>query len=80
MYTKPVGDIVKHDSVNCHCYADDTNVYLTIKARENWGDTSSTFEACVADIRNWMKNDMLKVKHSTIKFPVLSSKLSWCHY
>ena len=31
MYTKPVGEIIKQFNIKYHCYADDTQVYMTVK-------------------------------------------------
>jgi len=32
MYTKPVGEIIKRYNIKYHCYADDTQVYMTLKS------------------------------------------------
>ena len=32
MYTKPVGEIIKRHHIKYHCYADDTQVYMTLKS------------------------------------------------
>ena len=50
MYIKPVGKIIKQYNIKYHCYADDTQVYMTLKAWYKWDDMSSSIEACIADI------------------------------
>ena len=61
MYTKPVGEIAKSHKINCRCYADDTQVYRTLKSDNNWNGTSSSVQACVADQVNWLNSNMLGV-------------------
>ena len=31
MYNKPVGEIIKRYNIKYHCYADDIQVYMTLK-------------------------------------------------
>ena len=31
MYTKPIGDVVARHGMQYHCYADDTQIYLTVE-------------------------------------------------
>ena len=50
MYTKPVGEIVKRYNIKFHCYADVTQVYMTLKSCDKWDDISSSIEVSIADI------------------------------
>ena len=50
MYTKPHREIIKRQSIKYHCYADDTQVYMTLKQCRKWDNISSSTEACIADI------------------------------
>ena len=36
MYTKPVGEIIKRYNIKYHCYADDTQFYMTLKPCDKW--------------------------------------------
>ena len=74
VYTKPVGDIVKKHNLRYHCYADDTQIYLSIKPDENWASDRSTIEACVADVGGWMNRNMLKLNQEKSELIVFSSK------
>ena len=53
-------DIVKEHNLRYNCYADDTQIYLSIKLNENWASERSAIEACVADVGGWMNRNMLK--------------------
>ena len=74
IYTKPVGDIVKKHNLRYHCYADDTQIYLSIKPDENWASERSAIEACVADVGGWMNRNMLKLNNEKSELIVFSSK------
>ena len=78
VYTKPVGDIVKKRNLRYHCYADDTQIYLSIKPDENWASERSAIEACVADVGGWMNRNMLKLNQEKSKLIVFSSKHRIC--
>ena len=74
MYTKPIGDIVKRHNLSYHCYADDTQLYITIKPTESWEDVRPIMEACVNDISTWMNNNILKLNQNKTELIVFSSK------
>jgi len=44
MYTKPVDEIIKQHKIKYHCYANDTQVYMTLN---KFDDVSSSIEACI---------------------------------
>jgi len=60
MYTKPFGEIIKRHNIKYHCYADDTQVYMTLKPSDEWNNSQSSFEVCIEDISIWMNKNILK--------------------
>ena len=60
MYTKPVTAIIKKHGFLYHCYADDSQSYITVKPSDDWNTTSSRIQSDVADVRAWMGSNMLK--------------------
>ena len=63
MYTKPVSDIIPWHGLSHHSYADDTQLYMTMGHFNNvWRDGLARIELCVSEIREWMNQNMLKLK------------------
>ena len=55
MYSKPVGDIIQKHKLTYHCYADDTQVYITFKTSSDaWNNAISKIEMCLQDMKDWM--------------------------
>jgi len=74
MYTKPVDEIIEQYNIKYHCYANDTEVYMTLKLSDKWDDISSSIEACFADINTCMNINMLKLNKDKTEFIVFSFK------
>ena len=74
MFSKPVGEICRRHNISYHCYADDTQIYFTIKGANHWDDCSKKLEDCISEIRSWMKRNMLKLNEDKTEFIVFSPK------
>ena len=75
MYSKPVGDIIQKHGLTYHCYADDTQVYITFKpSSEAWKKAISKIELCVQDIKDWMTINLLKLNDSKTELIVFAPK------
>ena len=58
-----------------HCYADDTQIYLSIDPEQADVDTAlQRIETCIDDIRTWMNQNVLKLNDSKTEFMVLGSE------
>ena len=62
----------KH-SIGFHLYADDTQLYCTFD-QGSGEEAAAQLEACVEDIRQWMKSNMLKLNDSKTEFLLIHSK------
>ncbi|XP_028454539.1 uncharacterized protein LOC114568999, partial [Perca flavescens] len=56
-YMLPLGNIIRKHSINYHCYADDTQLYLSIKPDES--GQLARLQTCIEDIKSWMTHNFL---------------------
>ncbi|CAJ1053038.1 RNA-directed DNA polymerase from mobile element jockey [Xyrichtys novacula] len=72
LYMIPLGKIMRKYSINFHCYADDTQLYLSIKPEE--AGQVARLEACLKDIKSWMTNNFLMLNSDKTEVLVLGPK------
>ena len=60
LYMLPLGNIIRNHLINFHCYADDTQLYLSIKPDET--NHLTKLQACIKDIKNWMTHNFYDAK------------------
>ncbi len=53
----PLGDIIRRHGVSFHCYADDTQLYISSRPGETHQIEKLT--ECIVDIKNWMTSNFL---------------------
>ena len=58
MYNAPVADIALRNGLCVHLYADNTQLYVT---RDSTNDTVTKIEQCVAEIKDWMNANFLRL-------------------
>ena len=74
-YTAPLGEIARRHSVELHLYADDTQVYMSFSplSDESTTRTFQRIEACIAEIRTWLKDNKLLLNDDKTDVLVISS-------
>ena len=50
LYTSPVADIIRRHNLNFHFYADDSQLFLSLKGADRLFDSKLQLEACINDI------------------------------
>ena len=72
LYMLPLGNIIRNHSINFHCYADDTQLYLSIKPDEI--NKLSKLQTCLKDIKSWMSCNFLMLNSEKTEILVLGPK------
>ncbi|TWW67247.1 putative RNA-directed DNA polymerase from transposon X-element [Takifugu flavidus] len=57
LYMLPLGNIIWQHGINFHCYADDTQLYLSMKPEET--EKFVKLQTCLKDIKSWMSSNFL---------------------
>ena len=75
LYTsKLIKDIQeKFPNVSCHCYADDTQLYISFNPNDEIQEKISVFEACIKYVRSWMLQNKLKLNDSKTEFMIIGT-------
>ena len=75
IYAAPVSKIIRNNNLlSPHFYADDTQIYITVKPHQEDIDAAvETIEQCVTEIRSWMKTHSLKLNDSKTEVIVYGS-------
>ena len=71
LYTSPLFTIANKHKCQMHMYADDTQLYMSCKVVESEAAVLH-MEDCVAEVKQWMKENFLKLNDSKTQVVLLS--------
>ncbi|NMJ44501.1 reverse transcriptase family protein, partial [Roseomonas sp. JC162] len=74
LYMLPLGDIIRKHGVSFHCYADDTQLYISSRPDETYQITK--LPECIADIKNWMTSNFLLLNSEKTEILIFGPKTS----
>ena len=73
IHTLPLRDIVRRHGVSFHFYADDTQLYMQFRPSD-LPVAVQCMDNCVADIREWMTANYLKLNEDKTEYLILGTK------
>ena len=75
VYASKLFTIIKNLS-NVHCFADDTQLYLSFKSDDKSGldEAISAMNRCIGDLRNWMIRDRLMINDDKTELILIGSR------
>ena len=76
IYVSKLLDVIKVHLPTVHCYADDTQMYMSFNPIISTGqfEAVTAIQHFVDDIRNWMTNDKLLLNDDKTEFLMISAK------
>ena len=76
IYASKLFDVIKVHLPTVHCYADDTQLYVSFSPNKSTGQCKAVtaIQLCVDDIRNWITNDKLLLNDDKTEFLMIGTK------
>ena len=76
VYASKLFEVIKTQLPHAHAYADDTQLYLSIKPDSAVGETEARFamEQCIRAVRAWMVADKLKLNEDRTEFMLIGTR------
>ena len=72
MYISPTADIIRKHGLKYRCYADDTQIYISVDpTQSNVNDAIEQIEACLDELRQWMSRKFMKLNNGKTEFTVV---------
>lgn len=62
LYMLPLGHIIRQHNISFHCYADDTQLYLSFKPHEQ--NSLSILHSCLSNVKDWMAANFLQFNNN----------------
>uniref|UniRef100_A0AAR2K389 Reverse transcriptase domain-containing protein n=1 Tax=Pygocentrus nattereri TaxID=42514 RepID=A0AAR2K389_PYGNA len=66
LYLLPLGTVISNHGVNFHCYADDTQLYISAKSDDQ--HRLKKMQDCVKDVKGWMLRNFLLLNSNKQRF------------
>ena len=82
VYTSPLGVILRRHGVRFHMYADDTQLYLSMKTTsvEDVVSSRTRVEVCLRELNKWMLLNNLRLNNDKTELMVLTLNIALTHH
>ncbi len=77
LYMLPLGNIIRKDGASFHCYADDTQLYISSRPDETYQFARLT--ECIVDIKNCMTSNFLLQNSEKTEVLIIGPKTFECN-
>ena len=76
VYASALFDVLEKHLPNVHCYADDSQLYISFspKAHSGQADAVASIEHCIQDIRQWMSQDKLVMNDAKTELLLIGTR------
>ena len=76
IYSSKLLNITERHLPNSHCYADDSQIYLSFKPDDlsSQQNAITAMQNCIDDIRSWMEHDKLLLNDEKTEFLVIGTR------
>ena len=76
IYSSKLFNIIERHLPNSHCYADDSQIYLSFKPDDlsSQQNAITAMQNCIDDIRSWMEHDKLLLNDEKTEFLVIGTR------
>ncbi|XP_068697736.1 uncharacterized protein [Montipora foliosa] len=74
LYIAPITDVIRQHGLQCHPYADDTQIYLNFNPGDHLSAIKAAIESFVADNRKWMSPNYFKFNDDKLELSIFHSK------
>ncbi len=74
IYMLPLGNIIRKYGISFHCYADDTQLYISTRPDET--SKLSKLTECVKNVKDWMTNNFLLLNSDKTEILLIGPKNS----
>ena len=71
-YMKPLGEIIQSFGVQCHQYASDTQLYLSLPPKSK--EAASALGQCLVSVMDWVRMNKLKLNPNKTEVLLVSQK------
>ncbi len=71
----PLGNIIRKYGIGFHCYADDTQLYISTRPDET--SKLSKLTECVKNVKDWMTNNLTKRQRYYLLDQKTVHRISW---
>ncbi len=74
LYTTPLSYVIGNHNLKHHLYADDTQIYISLHAKETTNSLSQ-LKLCLQDVYLWMTQNKLKLNPDKTEFLLIGNKI-----